>query len=156
MNTQKNLEDLLQKRKELDKLITDAKKMATKMARVSKARVSVIRDIAVKMIEYEIKTEDIDAAVKALISSGGVQAVRDTKKVNREVQKVTARKVEVAKVTEKGAKAKRGVLAPKYRDSTTGKTWSGRGLQPLWFRDALNKGAKPEDLQIRKGKARRG
>jgi len=35
----------------------------------------------------------------------------------------------------KGSKVKGTVVAPKYRDPVTGKTWSGRGKPPLWIRD---------------------
>ena len=37
-----------------------------------------------------------------------------------------------------GSKAKskgRAEVAAKYRDSVTGKTWSGRGKAPLWIKD---------------------
>jgi DNA-binding protein H-NS len=33
-----------------------------------------------------------------------------------------------------------GSVAPKYRDPATGQTWSGRGLQPRWLREALAAG----------------
>lgn len=31
-------------------------------------------------------------------------------------------------------------VAPKYRDPATGATWSGRGLQPKWLKNALDAG----------------
>lgn len=37
----------------------------------------------------------------------------------------------------KGSTAK---VAAKYRDRTTGQTWSGRGLQPNWLKAALGSG----------------
>lgn len=40
------------------------------------------------------------------------------------------------------------MVAPKYRDPQTGDMWSGRGKQPVWFRDALAAGANPESLKI--------
>ncbi len=48
------------------------------------------------------------------------------------------------------SKAKRtGVkVAPKYRDAATGNTWSGRGLQPNWLKQALAEGKKISDFQI--------
>ena len=33
-----------------------------------------------------------------------------------------------------------GVVAPKYRDPKTGKTWTGRGKSPVWLSDALKDG----------------
>ena len=39
-------------------------------------------------------------------------------------------------------------VAPKYRDPATGKTWSGRGLQPLWLKHAIAAGAELESFRI--------
>ena len=141
------LNELLQKREALNKLIADRKRLAAQEARKSKVRQSLIRD----------KAEEIQAAVSALIASGGVQEGPRAKKqaVATPAPAASAGKAKPAKKSKSVKAAKpamkrgRGVLAPKYRDPQSGKTWSGRGLQPLWYRDALNGGAKPEDLLIR-------
>jgi DNA-binding protein H-NS len=39
-------------------------------------------------------------------------------------------------------------VAPKYRDAATGDTWSGRGLQPKWLKQALATGKKLADFAI--------
>ena len=39
-------------------------------------------------------------------------------------------------------------VAPKYRDPATGRTWSGRGLQPRWLREALAGGRTLSDFLI--------
>jgi DNA-binding protein H-NS len=39
-------------------------------------------------------------------------------------------------------------VAPKYRDPSTGETWSGRGLQPKWLRAALEAGRKIEEFAL--------
>ncbi|WP_425259658.1 H-NS family nucleoid-associated regulatory protein [Rubrivivax sp. RP6-9] len=41
-----------------------------------------------------------------------------------------------------------GKVAPKYRDPTTGDTWTGRGLQPKWLRAALAAGRSLSDFTI--------
>ena len=41
-----------------------------------------------------------------------------------------------------------GKVAPKYRDASTGQTWSGRGLQPNWLKAALAAGRKLEDFAV--------
>lgn len=49
------------------------------------------------------------------------------------------------------AKAKTGKTAkvlPKYRDPTTGDTWSGRGLQPRWLKVKLAAGAKLTEFEV--------
>lgn len=43
---------------------------------------------------------------------------------------------------------KRSIVAPKYRDSTTGTTWTGRGKQPKWLAAAIRSGKKLEDFKI--------
>ena len=43
---------------------------------------------------------------------------------------------------------KGGKVAAKYRDSATGDTWSGRGLQPKWLKAALSSGRKLEDFAV--------
>ena len=45
--------------------------------------------------------------------------------------------------------AKRTVTAPKYRNpGHPDQVWSGRGRQPVWFREAMVAGIEPDDLQI--------
>jgi ParB/RepB/Spo0J family partition protein len=45
------------------------------------------------------------------------------------------------------AKAK-ATITVKYRDASTGDTWSGRGLQPKWLTTALAKGRKLSDFDV--------
>lgn len=39
-------------------------------------------------------------------------------------------------------------VAAKYRDKSTGETWSGRGLQPRWLKAALASGKKISDFAV--------
>lgn len=39
-------------------------------------------------------------------------------------------------------------VAPKYRNTATGETWTGRGLQPKWITAAIASGKKLEDFAI--------
>ena len=46
-------------------------------------------------------------------------------------------------------KSRKGRKVPaKYRDPATGTTWSGRGLQPKWLKEALASGKKIADFAI--------
>ncbi len=52
------------------------------------------------------------------------------------------------------AKTRKGkrTVAPKYRNpAKASETWTGRGRQPIWVREYLEKGGKIEDLLIDKG-----
>lgn len=39
-------------------------------------------------------------------------------------------------------------VAAKYRNTATGETWSGRGLQPKWLKAALGAGRKLSDFAL--------
>lgn len=41
-----------------------------------------------------------------------------------------------------------GKVAAKYRNASTGETWSGRGLQPRWLKAALASGRKLTDFAV--------
>ena len=43
---------------------------------------------------------------------------------------------------------KRSIVAPKYRDSATGITWTGRGKQPKWLSAAISGGKTLEEFKI--------
>jgi DNA-binding protein H-NS len=44
----------------------------------------------------------------------------------------------------------RGPVAPKYRNpKDTSQTWAGRGLQPLWVREAIKAGKKLDSFLIK-------
>ncbi len=44
---------------------------------------------------------------------------------------------------------KRISVAPKYRDSTSGKTWTGRGKTPSWLAAHLSAGRSKQDYLIK-------
>ena len=46
------------------------------------------------------------------------------------------------------SKSAGGKVAAKYRNTATGDTWSGRGLQPKWLKAALAAGRKIEDFAV--------
>jgi ParB/RepB/Spo0J family partition protein len=53
-----------------------------------------------------------------------------------------------AKAKRPGGNAKKPATTVKYRDGSTGDTWSGRGLQPKWLRTALGKGRALSDFDV--------
>lgn len=48
----------------------------------------------------------------------------------------------------KSSKGKTAKVPAKYRDSSTGDTWSGRGLQPRWLKAALATGRKLDEFAL--------
>lgn len=60
---------------------------------------------------------------------------------------LTAADIAARNTAKKTASAGRKVAA-KYRNKSTGDTWSGRGLQPKWLKAALAKGGKLSDFAV--------
>src|ERR1700722_5795836 len=87
-----------------------------------------------------------------------------TGKVDAEIaEKVSARRreleMQLSELTHndpRGSRGKargrgvRGPVAPKYRNpKDPSQTWAGRGLQPLWMRDAIKSGKKLDSFLIK-------
>ena len=49
---------------------------------------------------------------------------------------------------QKAGPTKGSKVAAKYRDASTGDTWSGRGLQPKWLKAAMQTGKTLHDFAI--------
>ncbi len=45
-------------------------------------------------------------------------------------------------------KPKKRPSPPKYRDPATGKTWTGHGMRPGWFVQAIESGKKAEEMAV--------
>lgn len=86
-----------------------------------------------KQIEEAARNERADAIakVKALMAEHGL-TVADLS----------------ARSAPKAARSTGSKVAAKYRNSATGDTWSGRGLQPNWLKAALAAGKKLEDFAV--------
>ena len=81
------------------------------------------------------------AAVKTASSKAGAKRGRKPGRPAKAVAKTVAKKT-------KKAGDKRSVVAPKYRDSATGMTWTGRGKQPKWLAAYIKEGKKLADFAI--------
>ena len=81
------------------------------------------------------RTEAI-AQIRALMSEYGL-SVADLSGKSAKASKAK---------TPKGKTA--GKVPAKYRDSSTGETWSGRGLQPRWLKAALAAGRKLDEFAL--------
>ncbi len=86
------------------------------------------------------------------------QQIEQTKKSERgaAVNKVRALMAEYGltvadlggKSAGKGKSGGGGKVPAKYRNASTGESWSGRGLQPRWLKAALASGKKLSDFSI--------
>lgn len=62
---------------------------------------------------------------------------------------LTASDLNSKTVNKAAGTGKGGKVAVKYRNTATGDTWSGRGLQPKWLKAALAAGRKVEDFAVK-------
>lgn len=87
--------------------------------------------------------------LKALARDAGIDLSELSTSKTRKPRVVNdASKKKTARGTKKVA-AKRGKVAPKYRNPTDpGITWTGRGRQPIWVRDHLDNGGTIESIAI--------
>ena len=51
--------------------------------------------------------------------------------------------------TKRNTEDKRNVVAPKYQDPESGKTWTGRGKSPAWLSAQLSSGRDKQDFLIK-------
>lgn len=115
------------------------------MAKKPKAQ-PVIDLSAMSMEELDKLASDISKA-KADLEKRRIKDAREAmEKVAREFG------VSVSEVLGKASaskKASAGAAPAKYRNpADTSQTWSGRGRQPAWYKDAIAGGASPESLEI--------
>lgn len=100
-----------------------------------------------KQLEKHLK--DINAALKTL-------EAREKREARKAAEKAAAKfgfslaelsGTVAAKTTAPRKTAKAG--SPKFRNpENTSQTWTGKGRQPVWYKDAIAAGKTPEDLAI--------
>jgi len=73
-------------------------------------------------------------------------AVKQTKPKARSRKPITATPTTKAKAKRKANKASK--VSAKYRDPESGKTWSGRGMAPVWMREHEKAGRKRAEFEI--------
>ena len=85
---------------------------------------------------------EVDKALKSIDARRKAEALKAAQDAAKEFG------FSLAELTE-GGKATGRKAAPKYANpADASQTWSGRGRQPIWFREAVENGAKPEDFSI--------
>lgn len=95
--------------------------------------------------------EEVERQIQQLQQSGRQESIATVRQLMAE-HNITVHDLVTPIGTGKGA-GRRGpnkgaTVRPKYRDPASGKTWSGRGLKPRWFNDALSNGKTVQDLAI--------
>jgi DNA-binding protein H-NS len=123
------LQELLVKKAKLDQEIEQTQR---------KERSAAVAHIRTLMEQYGLTVADLSGAAPGARRGRPPQAAKTAatgKKPGRPAGKRTS--------TLKGKK-----VAAKFRNKATGDTWSGRGLQPRWLREALGGGKKLSDFAV--------
>lgn len=112
---------MLSENKKLDAQIQKVNELKRQTELLTKQiRKAAIREVKQYMARYQITVEDL-----------GGEALPEEKAVPVK-------------------KAKRAVIAPKYRSSDGKQTWTGRGITPKWLAKELEAGRKKEEFLIEK------
>ncbi|MDE0347571.1 MAG: H-NS histone family protein [Boseongicola sp.] len=110
--------------------------MATKfnLAKLSERELKALK----RGVENELKTSRARTIAAA------------TKELQDAAQKIAKKHgLTVSDVLGKKRKHRKPPVPPKYRNpNDLGQTWSGRGRQPAWFREARDKGKSAKSLEI--------
>jgi DNA-binding protein H-NS len=96
--------------------------------------------------ELLAQKEAIDREIETTQKQARIEAISKVKALMSEYG-LTANDLNTKSVSKAGARVG-GKVAVKYRDSSTGDTWSGRGLQPKWLKAALAAGKNIRDFAV--------
>ena len=102
--------------------------------------------------ELQAELKEAKARVREVEKALGEYDSRRKEQARAELQKKASElgfTVEelVGQSRRRGAPARRG--APKYRHPENPQnTWTGKGRQPAWYREHMERGGKPEDLAV--------
>jgi DNA-binding protein H-NS len=115
---------------EIIQQISDLQKQAERQRKEEYS--SVLKSIKKQIAEYGIKAEEL-----------GFSGAADTKRGPKAGAKAAKGRKPRAKRANAGVK-----VPPKYKDSVTGNTWTGRGKMPKWVSQALASGRSLESMLI--------
>ena len=103
------------------------------------------------MAKTNLSTMSVDALLK-LRDEIGVALSKRADALKQQLASLGSDYAEVGRIAVYGRRRK---VAPKYRNPKTGDTWAGRGAQPVWMREAIKAGKKPDDFLIDKRAAKK-
>lgn len=103
---------------------------------------------AISLKEDKDKKEAM-AKVVAIARDSGIDLAELVASTTRKARASSASKAAPAVRRKKKVSAKRGKVAPKYRNPADAEqTWTGRGKQPVWVREHLENGGTLESITI--------
>lgn len=91
---------------------------------------------------------ELDRQIEEMQSGARNDAILQVRALMADHGLTVAEVASVKAATKKAAPSKGSRVAAKYRDPATGDSWTGRGLQPVWLRKAIEGGRKLEDFAV--------
>lgn len=100
------------------------------------------------MTEYIERTEkELEEILKQAQQALNDKKELKTNDVIKEINELAASIKMNVTFTKLGAKEKR-IVKPKYRDPETDKTWTGRGISPLWMKAYIEAGRDKSEFLV--------
>ena len=98
--------------------------------------------------EMIAQKEALELQIKEATSKGRADAIEQVKALMQE-NGLKLSDLSTGRTTTAKPKSSGGAkVAAKYRNASTGESWSGRGLQPRWLKAALASGQKIADFAV--------
>lgn len=110
--------------------------------------IQVIANIKKAIKAYGLSAEDLGLEGKSSLPGSQKRRGRPAKRANTHQAKGRAIKVRKNRARKPNGIDRRSVVAPKFRDPSTGATWTGRGKQPKWLAAAIQGGKKLDNFRI--------
>ncbi len=102
--------------------------------------------MATSLTELIAQKDALDRQIKEAQSKEKAQAIAMVREL-MEQHGLTSADL-VVRATAKGGAKQGSKVEPKFRDPTTGATWTGRGLKPRWLTAALAAGRTLDEFSI--------
>ena len=90
---------------------------------------------------------DLRERVESLIDKRLASEKLSLRKKLAQIERYERRKPALTTLSDGSAKGRRRV-SPKYRDPSSGSTWTGRGKVPRWMKRLMEQGAQKDDFRI--------
>ncbi|MEO8013506.1 MAG: H-NS histone family protein [Polaromonas sp.] len=106
-------------------------------------------ELQAQINDYEAKLNDLRKQQELERRGERTQAIAAAKELIKSHDLTPSDLGFTAKNSSKRASVdKRNVVAPKYQDPTSGKTWTGRGKSPAWLSAQLAEGRNKQEFLI--------
>lgn len=103
---------------------------------------------AVKEVKRLVNLYSLSIADLGLAASASTKKAATALKAKATKASKADKPAKAPKAVKKSSGDKRAAVAPKYRDSDSGQTWTGRGKAPTWLAAKLAAGATKEQFKI--------